>query len=118
MSQYKPSAVRALIKLLYFDDYSPEDDLEIPEMLQFHLEVYAFAKFIMAAVLAKKSREKIMKILKQAWEEALPVLPATLDDLYDTTNVPDLLDLEHDLLEFALKHQDTILEGQILAEMM
>ncbi|KAH7043981.1 hypothetical protein B0J12DRAFT_742565 [Macrophomina phaseolina] len=46
---------------------------DVFKMLQFHLEVYAFAKFIIAAVLAKKSREKIMKILKQAWEEALPL---------------------------------------------
>lgn len=113
-----PEVVEAMLEFLYTADYSTDDELDLPDQLLFHLDMYTLSHIYGLSTLRYVSEERILWVFKRDWDAVLQVLPEVAErliEIFETDayfNLFDIYnhysDLENALFEYVLDEADSI----------
>ncbi|KAL1627686.1 hypothetical protein SLS56_006218 [Neofusicoccum ribis] len=117
MNGVPSDGVKAMIELLYTDDYAHNRALQVPGQLLLHAEAYAVSKVFRVVELSNISTDKLKQILLRSWNAALPAFPAALRTIYENVDERQFQDLKTCLLDLALHNKDSIIAPDMYWEM-
>ncbi|EOD49414.1 putative btb poz domain protein [Neofusicoccum parvum UCRNP2] len=117
MNGVPPDGVKAMIELLYTDDYTHYRALQVPGQLLLHAEAYTVSKVFRVVELSNISTDKLKQTLLRSWNAALPAFPAALRTIYENVDERQFQDLKTCLLDLALHNKGSIIAPDMYWEM-